>query len=108
MNGMDAVRAALEVDPAEVEQQQRIDTVTAMLAQAIRDNIDDVTRIQESLGAAVRGEHPVYVLFCLHVLTVNARRGLLATRAPGMLDLDTACIALAQEMSDHFERSEPQ
>jgi hypothetical protein len=106
MNGMDTLRAALETDRADVEQHQRVETVSAWLANTIRDNIAEVTRIQESLSEAVSGGHPVLVLFCLHLLTANARRGLVATRAPGMLDLDAACIALAQEMSDHFERAE--
>lgn len=109
MNGMDALRAALEaIDPAEVEQQQRVDILSATLAMLIREHMADVTRIQNSLGTAVRGEHPVFVLFCLQVLTSNVRRGMISSRAPGMLDLDAACASLAQEMSDYCERSAAQ
>jgi hypothetical protein len=104
--GMDALRATLAaIDPAEVEQQHRVEILSRTLAMLVREHIPDVTRIQEGLAKVVREEHPVFVLFCLHVLTANVRRGMIASRAPGMLDLDAACAALAQEMSDFSERT---
>jgi hypothetical protein len=102
---MEALRAALEVDPADVEQQQRIDSISGPLALLIKTHHKDVARIQRRLTKGVGGENPLLVLFCLHLLTASARRGMIATRAPGMLDLDAACIALADEMADFHENS---
>jgi hypothetical protein len=111
MSGMDALRAALEaIDPADVAHQQRIDTIGGLLEMVIEHHTEDVHRIQHKLAGALTDENPLLSLFCLYFIIANVRRGLAVHHMPGMLDLDAACQAVAQEVADSApagERSEP-
>jgi hypothetical protein len=100
---MEALQAALEVDPADVEQQQRIDNIARPLVLLLKTHQKDVARIQKTLTEGLAEENPLLVLFCLYLCTAAARRGMIASRAPGMPDLEAACIALAEEMVDFHE-----
>jgi hypothetical protein len=111
MNGMEALRAALEaIDPSQVQQQHRIDTLGGLLELVIGTHTEDVHRIQHKLASALTDENPLLALFCLYFIISNVRRGLAVNRMPGMFELDAACQAVAQEVSDSApanQRREP-
>jgi hypothetical protein len=107
MNGMEALRAALEaIDPSQVEQQHRIDTISGLMEMVVAQHTEDVHRIQHNLTNALTNENPLLCLFCLYFIIANVRRGLAVHHMPGMFDLDAACQALAEQVADSAPASE--